>query len=456
MSREFHGRRVTVMGLGRFGGGVGVTRWLAAQGARVLVTDQAPADALQRSLAQIADLGVELRLGEHREADFTSTDLVVVNPAVPDSSPFVQAARRADVPITTEINLFVERCRGRTVGVTGSVGKSTVTAMIGYVLERCASQGRVWVGGNLGRSLLDALDDIQPEDTVVLELSSFQLERTPPVGWSPHVAVLTNITPNHLDWHGSFNAYAAAKLNIVRFQQPGRDHLIIQDHPELRAHVEALFGDLAGVWRYRLDGGSPAVACQTTSAAEFDDVRQRWDGLRLQVPGRHNVENAAAALTVAHVLGVAPGAAVEALSSFEGLPHRLRRVACRDGVTWLDDSKSTTPEAALTAMDAVEGPVLMILGGYDKGSDLTAVAQAAARRARFSACIGKTGPKLLESIHAAGGDGGLFESLEAAVEICRARAIAGDTVLLSPACASWGMFEDYRQRGETFARLAMG
>jgi UDP-N-acetylmuramoylalanine--D-glutamate ligase len=439
-----------VMGLGGFGGGVGVTRWLAAAGARVVVTDKSPAEKLRASLDQIADLDVTLHLGRHDERDFRAADVVVVNPAVPETSEFLQIARDAGVPVTTEINLFVERCPARCVGVTGSVGKSTVTAMIGHVLEEAtkrrsdgATKGRVWVGGNIGKSLLEGLGRISADDTVVLELSSFQLQRTPAVRWSPHIAVLTNITPNHLDWHGSFEAYQAAKLSLLRFQDRGRDVVVIQDTPELRKAV----GDVSGVWRYGLDGDVPVAD---------GNRRLRWDALRLAVPGRHNRENAAAALTVAHALGVPDEVSLAALATFEALPHRLQKVGERNAVTYYNDSKSTTPEAAITALRAIDAPLLVILGGYDKGSDLTPVAEEAARRARFAACIGKTGPGLAAAVQAAGGEAQVYPDLRAAVTACRERARAGDAVLLSPACASWDQFVDYRARGDQFARLARG
>jgi UDP-N-acetylmuramoylalanine--D-glutamate ligase len=333
----------------------------------------------------------------------------------------------------------------------------------------------VWVGGNIGKSLLDGLGQIAATDIVVLELSSFQLQRTPAVRWSPHVAVITGITPNHLDWHGSFDAYAAAKLNIVRFQEPGRDAVVIQDTPELCRIVAQLGADgaplvrdalvresllapvnagihsravLPDAWRYRLDGDVPTAA--------RGDEHLRWPRLQLHVPGRHNRENAAAALTIAHWFGIPDEAALAALATFAALPHRLQLVAERDGVTYYDDSKSTTPEAALTALGAIDGPLLVILGGYDKGSDLQPVAEAAARRAKFAACIGKTGPGLADTIRAAGGQAEVFPDLTAAVAACRQRAAPGDAVLLSPACASWGQFVDYRQRGELFTRLARG
>ena len=446
MIQDFKGKRITVMGLGRFGGGVGVTRWLAQNGAKVLATDKAAPGKLQPALEQIADLDIELRLGEHREGDFRDTDLVVVSPAVPESNKYLQAARDAGVEITTEINLFVERCPARCVGVTGSVGKSTITAMIGHVLDRTLTDRRVWVGGNVGVSLLDNLAEMKPEDLVVLELSSFQLARMPAVRWSPHVAVITNISPNHLDWHGNLAAYIAAKLEIVRFQDPRRDAIVIGDHENLRAELQRVRGNITDVWRYGLDGNVPT--------AIRDDQRIRWENVQLAIPGRHNRENAAAALTVARVLGVGSEHARAALARFAGLEHRRRRVAVRAGVTYYNDSKSTTPEAAITAMNAIDAPLLIILGGYDKGSDLTPAARVAARRAGFAACIGKTGPVFVEAIRNAGGQAELFADLRAAVAACRERARPGDAVLLSPACASWDMFPDYRVRGDEFARLA--
>ena len=462
MINNFHDQRVTVMGLGRFGGGVGVTRWLANQGARVTVTDRASADDLSTPLKQLADLDLNLHLGQHETRDFVDTDLVVVNPAVPERSEYLASAAGANVPITTEINLFVERCPARCIGITGSVGKSTTTAMIGHLLEharahpgcsntpRFPADARIWVGGNIGRSLLDGLHQIQPTDLVVLELSSFQLARTPLVRWSPHVAVITNITPNHLDWHGDFAAYAAAKLNILRYQNPRHDITIIQNRPELLEQLQQQRGDLGGVWRYLLADDTPSAQRSGTDS----DTEIGWPDLHLAVPGRHNRENAAAALTVAHALGIPDEIATDALATFAALPHRLQRVADRAGVSYYDDSKATTPEAALTALAALSEPVLIIVGGYDKGSDLAPLAREIARRTRFAACIGTTGPTLASTIQFAGGLAQFCPDLASAVQACQQHAQPGDAVLLSPACASWDQFADYRTRGHEFARLA--
>ncbi|MEM6259079.1 MAG: Mur ligase family protein, partial [Planctomycetota bacterium] len=230
---EFAGRQATVMGLGRFGGGVGVTRFLVDRGADVLVTDLDDAGKLAKSIAQIQDLidagRVTLRLGEHNVSDFTTCDLVVVNPAVKPGNRFVRAAEAAGIEVTTEMRLLVQRLPNRlkTIGVTGSAGKSTVTAMIGHVLKK-VPEIKAWVGGNIGVSLLPSLDEIGEDDWVVLELSSFMLEKLGWVGpsgfgytwqsWSPHIAVVTNISPNHIDWHGGFEQYVLAKWQITVFQ----------------------------------------------------------------------------------------------------------------------------------------------------------------------------------------------------------------------------------------------
>lgn len=451
---DWRGKRVTVMGLGKFGGGVGVTRWLCAQGARVLVTDKEPAESLAASLDQIRDCGVSLRLGEHVERDFSDADVVIANPVVPDSSPFLAAARSAGVPVTTEMNLFVERCRGDCIGVTGSVGKSTTTAMIGHILEHALSDRRVLVGGNIGRSLLDLVDDIAARDVIVLELSSFQLHRTPLVGWSPRVAVLTGVTPNHLDWHGDMNAYRDAKLNIFRFQAAlANSAAILGDAAAKDAAVCAILEGRSDVWL--ADAADRAPRLRMLSPNLRDAVQEiPISSLGLPVPGLHNVANAAVAIAVAKQFDVRDDVAAAVLASFEALPHRLQRACVRDGVTYYNDSKSTTPEAAITAIDAMDTPFCIILGGYDKKSDLTSITQYAARRARFVACIGQTGAGIAAKVRAAGGQAEFVASLKEAIEVCRAHARGGDAILLSPACASWDMFGDYRERGDQFCRLA--
>lgn len=457
-------KRVTVMGLGRFGGGVGVTRWLCLQGARVTVTDQANANTLADSIKQLEGLGVEYQLGGHDVALLKNTDLLVVNPAVDKSrNSFFAAALSRGIPWTSEMNLFFPRCRGRIIGITGSVGKSTTTAMIGDVLESAmrllpaTRRSRVWVGGNIGRSLLDALPEIGSNDLVVLELSSFQLEDLGHLQRSPSVAVLTALRPNHLDRHGTFENYVRAKANIFRYQNPAVDHAIVcaEDDVAVRTVVETL-GGLSGVWQYGVDEACRPVV--TRSVRSGETVRLTWDDLSLQIPGRHNVLNAAAAYAVGQALALPAETWDNALRSFPGLPHRLQYVATVDGVAYYNDSKSTTPEAAITALKAFDRPAVILLGGYDKQATFDAMAACVVQRARAAVCYGSTGKKIHASIKDRSGSEGTPEVVDAdgfeqAVHLARQSARPGDVVLLSPACASWDMFTNYEERGDTFCRI---
>ncbi len=451
---EFASKRVTVMGLGLFGGGIGVTRWLAEQGARVIVTDLADADVLAESLRQLEGLALELCLGGHREADFVDTDLVVASPAVPRDSPYLRLARDKGVPVTSEMNLFFQRCPGRIVGVTGSAGKSTTTAMIETVLGASVAGAGVWVGGNIGRSLLSQLPAMGPDDLVVLELSSFQLEDLAELRRSPQIAVITSLFANHLDRHKKMQAYVAAKLNIARFQDPRRDRLLIYDADEqLAAAVGRLRGGLAGVWRY---GVGPDGRCRLSRDEEVIDLPTP----SLPVPGRHNLANAAAAMAVGHLVGVDAAEAARRLAGFKPLRDRLEPIGVVDGARYYNDSKSTTPEATLVALAAFDGPVVVLVGGYDKGVGFEQLGCELARRAKAVVCYGATGPKIADAVREAGRGVSSHntevieaDGFEAAVSAARGAAEAGDVVLLSPGCASYDMFVNYEQRGERFRQI---
>jgi len=427
---DLAGKRVTVVGLGLFGGGVGATRWLCGQQARVTVSDEADAGKLAESIRQLDGLDVSLHLGGHDEADFLGADLLIVNPAVPDSMPLLVSARVAGVPQTTEINLFLDRCAARVVGVTGSIGKSTTTAMIGAIL---AGTHETHVGGNIGASLLEELPNIGDDHVVVLELSSFQLARLPEVALSPHVALVTNLTPNHLDRHGSMEEYADAKKNIFRFQGP--DDVLI-----LNAADEA-----TSAWRAEAPGRTEW----------FDPRGEAFD---LSVPGRHNQANAQAAWAAAGQFGLARGAAAAALRTFAALPHRLQFVTERDGVRYYDDSKCTTPNGAIVALDTFRPRTsVIIVGGYDKGTDFDELGAALARRAKAVIALGATRDQIVSAVRShRSGPVPVVEradDLPAAVALCRKHARSGDVVLLSPACASYDMFVNYEQRGRAFCDL---
>src|SRR5688572_19195578 len=427
-----HGRRATVAGLGRFGGGIEVSRWLVAQGARVLVTDRDPAEKLAESVKKLEGLPIEFRLGEHRAEDFTSADLVVTSPAIPPTNPYLQAATEAGVPVTTEIRLFIERCPCRRIlGVTGTKGKSTTTAMLGEVLR---TRFTTWVGGNIGGSLLDRLPRMQPDDLVVLELSSYMLEHLRPMRWSPHVAVVTMISPDHLEWHGSFEAYVDAKKNIVRFQSSEDVAVLGAEDPLAASFARETLGKVV-----RLDA---------RAAEPFE----------LSLVGAHNQTNAQLAAAAADVMGVTREAASGALRDFRGLPHRLQIVCERDGVRYVNDSIATIPEAAIAANRAFpEGTVIQIVGGYDKHLDMRAMCRTLARTCKAVLTIGALGPDLARQardtpdlrakVHECG-------ELAGAIATARRVASPGDVVLLSTGCASYDQFDNFEARGDAFAKLA--
>ena len=451
--------RVTVMGLGSFGGGVGLTRYLVGQGATVTVTDLQRAEALAASMQALDGLPIRFVLGEHRERDFIDTDVVFVNPAVPLTSPYLQVARQHQVPLDSEMNLFVRQCRGRIIGITGSVGKTTTTSLLGSILQ--LHDAGTLVGGNIGGSLLSCLPDITPETLVVLELSSFQLEHLDWLRYSPPLALVLNLAPNHLDRHGTMAAYQQAKEVILAHQTPADRAILNWDDATVRrmaarGHGQRLYFSVherltEGVSRH-------GTALVLAAAGQQTVLCQQTD---LPLLGSHNLSNAAAAAAAAATLGVPAATIVEGLRRFRSLPHRLELVATKGGVAYYNDSKATTPVSTVSALQAFEQPVLVLAGGYDKGTPFEELGQVIHARARVALLYGKTAPKLAAALlQAAQGTPAQpaplvrqLPDLDAALQEAVTLAQAGDVVLLSPACASYDQFLHYEARGEHFRRL---
>jgi UDP-N-acetylmuramoylalanine--D-glutamate ligase len=365
---EVRGKRVTVAGLGHFGGGIEVSRWLVAQGARVRVTDKESPAKLADSVEKLKGLPIEYRLGEHRESDFTDCDLVVTSPAIPPKNQYLTAARNAGVPVTTEIRLFIERCPAEILGVTGTKGKSTTATLLGMMLQ---CRHKTWVGGNIGGSLLEKLPEIQQTDLVVLELSSYMLEHLRPTKWSPHVAVVTMVSRDHVEWHGSVEAYIDAKKNIVRFQKRDDVAVLCEENVESAGFTRDAGGRVV---LYGLEG------------------RKRFN---LALGGRHNQLNAQAAFAAADVFGVTWDEAQLAIGQFKGLPHRLEMVHEANGVQFYNDSIATIPEAAVAALESFPAKrVIQIVGGYDKKNPMGAMCAALTRHAKAVLCIGALGPSI--------------------------------------------------------------
>lgn len=435
------------MGLGHFGGGVAVARWLAQQGALVTVTDSTDEAALADSLPLLADINLAaLHLGGHCEEDFRDADLIVVNPAVRPDSPWLRFARQTGALLRTELELFMEHCPARIVGITGSNGKSTTAAMIASILKYASH--RTFLGGNIGGSLLNELPQIGHDDWVVLEISSFQLWHFTPTARMPHVAVVTGCSPNHLDWHGTFFEYAAAKQRILTSQMPADFAVLNTFDAEVSTWSRLLVG------RQIVLSGAGIPACQVADKNVCPTVS--LDTLPpLPVPGRHNQINAACAAAACVAAGCEKEDIRQGLEQFHALPQRLEWFATVDGRRFYNDSTATTPESTIAALQSLDMPIWLLAGGKSKGFDFGPLAAEIAHRAQGVAFFGAARDELHLRITTKRPDFpcAAFETMEEALQWCWTRSRPGDAIVLSPACASTDQFRNFRQRGERFVGL---
>lgn len=441
------------MGLGLFGGGVGVAQFLAKQGAHVTVTDLRNTTELAPSVKQLEGLPVTYRLGGHCDEDFINADMIIVNPAVPKESRFLRIARDNHVPLDTEINIFFQLCPAPIIGITGSNGKSTTTTLTGKILQQ--TQRTTWVGGNIGKSLLLHLEEIKPSDIVVLELSSFQLEELHKTKKSPDISIVTNISPNHLDRYSSMDDYIQAKKGIILHQKTGNYAVLNYDDPELRTWERECKSTV--LWysaRDTLTNGAFAKNDTIVLSVRGEIITIPCIS-RIKIPGVHNLQNILAASLAAYLAGAGKQDIEEAVTTFSGLEHRLEFVREVNGIRYYNDSKATTPESAMAAIMAFQTPVILIAGGYDKGSSFEKFAEVCARHTSAVVLIGKTAKKIKELILQKKEKKETPSILtpntfQEAFQQANALAKAGDVVLLSPACASYDMFLNYEERGRQF------
>ncbi len=444
MNRDFFkDKDVLVMGLGRFGGGVDCARFACDNGARVTVTDLADEDALITALENLEGYDIQYVLGEHRESDFENNDIIIVNPAVKPGNKFVTIAEAAGKFITSQIELFFAFCPCRIAAITGANGKSTTTALTHHILSNVkgGGYGKVWLGGNIGnRPLLGLLDEIGEDDIVVLEVSSFQTEQLARSGISSYAALITNLTPNHLDWHGSFEEYCGAKENLFSMQTP--------DESDPCVSIFNAEDEITAGWfeKYHSQKGRRCVKFATADVS---------DGLKehFTLAGKMNLSNLAGAVRVAASFGLEGDAIAESLDGFEGLPCRLELVRELGGVRWYNDSISTTPVSTIAAIEAFDEPKILIAGGYDKGLGFDELGKAIAREVKAVILIGATAEQIEIAIGECPDVKCAIErgwSMASAVELAQKHAQNGDVVLMSPACASYDMFANFRQRADVF------
>ncbi len=449
----FSGKRVLVMGLGRFGGGVDATKFAASAGAKVIVTDLAPEAQLRDSINKLKDYpDIEFHLGSHDTADFQQADVVIANPAVAPDNEFLEFARRHNKVVTSQIGIFFQLCPAPMIGITGANGKSTTTALTAHLLRgttydiRHTRYEHVWLSGNIGNEpLLTTIDQIRSNDLVVLELSSFQLEQLAEIQKAPNVSLLTNLTPNHLDRYRTFSDYCAAKENIFKFQTLDKNCPAVS--------IFNAEDEIAAQWfeKYKQDKGRICIRFSANDVGE--DILSVFS-----LPGRANLSNLAAALAVAGHFGVNDEQIKNCLPHFKPLPHRLELVGQINGVRWYNDSKATTPQSAIAALDAFDQPIILIAGGYDKHLPFDQFGQKIAEKAKAAILIGQTASKIADAIRTTqyarrNTQVEIVNSLAEAVALATKLAVSGDVVLLSPACASYDMFENYEHRGREFAKL---
>lgn len=450
----FAGQKVLIVGLGLHGGGAAAVRWFCRQRARVRVTDRQSAGFLAPTLKKLKALPVAWRLGQHRWADFSWADVIVQNPGVPDSLPELRRARRLGKTIVNEASIFFTLCPAKIIGVTGTRGKTTTALLLGHILRQRSP--RVFVAGNVREVVMfDLLDRLRASDTVVLELSSFQLELLPSVKRSPAIAVMTNILVDHLNRYGTMPAYAAAKYPIVQYQRPADTAVLNLD--SLWTKRAAKMTKAKIVWFSEKNSQAPSTI-RVRRGWVVEEAHQRVRRiLPLNVwslPGRHQRINLLAAVAAARAAGLEPPLIRQAVSTFPGVPDRQEFIRQWRGHQFVNDTTATTPDATLAALD-VYPQAVYIIGGTDKHLTFTALAQELTRQKTTLVLLpGTATAKLWRSLRHFGYRGRhvfvptMIDAVHQAIAMARPR----QTIMLSPGAASFGLFRHEFDRGEQFTR----
>ncbi len=455
MMRNWTGTRVVVLGAARQG--LALARWLAEHGARVTLSDKSPESEMSAAKASLAGVRVHWALGGHPLELLDEADVLCLSGGVPTSLPVVQEALRRGIELSNDTQIFMEAVPCRSVGITGSAGKTTTTSLVGQMAQGAMQEEdgpRAYVGGNIGDPLISYVDEMRPEDLAILEISSFQLEQ---MTISPNVAAILNITPNHLDRHGTMEAYTSAKRRLLEFQSTDDAAVLGRDDPgawglrgDVRGTLES-FGfskmDEQAVGTYYDDG----LLVLYERHVDIPLLRRE----RIQLRGMHNVMNVLAAVAIGHAAGLPLDAMLTAVEEFRGVPHRLELVRERNGVCWYNDSIATAPERTMAAIRSFDEPIVLLLGGRDKNLPWGELAKLVHERVDHVVIFGEAGDKIEKALD---GDQAAerpyskvqVRSLPEAIREAERVAEPGDVVLLSPGGTSFDEFKDFEQRGEKF------
>jgi len=438
-----------VVGLGMTG--VTTARKLAELGARVTAFDNAQTAAVRAAEAELGAFGIETRIGELTASDLAGVDVVVASPGVPPDSPSMAVARAAGVETISEIELASRLCGGTIVAVTGTNGKTTTATLIGELL---AAGGRdTVVAGNIAPAFISMLKDDDVDTVYVIEVSSFQLATVS--AFRPHVAIMLNITPDHLNWHGTMDEYVAAKQRIFENQTASDFAVLNVDDETVRALSQGLRSQVVGFSMQPLPAGvcvSDGWIVERRGTEEAKILRVE----ELKMLGAHNVSNALAATAAARACGVGTRDVGRALAAFAGVEHRLEKVGVVNGVTYWNDSKATNPDAATKALEAFDDPIIVLLGGRNKGSSFDEVAHLAVARTKMAITFGEAASEIDDSLARAGAQHRRTSKMADAVALAARTADIGDNVVLSPACASFDEFDNFEHRGWVFKELVSG
>jgi len=442
---ELRNQRVLVVGLGK--SGVASALFLAQRGARVAVSDAKSPEQLREEIPLLLDHGISVETGQHGERTFRDQDLIVVSPGVPFDVPQLVHARERGIPVIGEVELAARFLKGRIVAITGSNGKTTTTTLAGEVLA--AGGYEVLVGGNIGTPAITFADRATDNTWLVLEISSFQLETIQT--FHPHIAVVLNVTPDHLDRHHTFENYVAAKARIFENQTSSDFAVLSADDERCVAMATSAIAPVC--WFSRLqEASSGAWVCNDEiisrnagGAATVMPIRE------IALKGAHNLENVLAAVCVGMLAGVEPARIRHAVAEFKAVEHRLEYVATIHDVEYYNDSKATNVDATMKALESFPGGIYLILGGKDKGSDYSVLNDLVRERVKRVYTIGAAAAKIESQVR--GTEIVSAGTLDSAVRRASEAARAGDIVLLAPACASFDQFDSYEHRGQVFKDL---
>jgi UDP-N-acetylmuramoylalanine--D-glutamate ligase len=445
---QLKGKKVLVVGLGK--SGLAAALFLRHRGALVTVSDVRSAEALAKDIPALLEEGIMVEAGGHGLLTFRRQDLIVVSPGVPLDTPELAQVKSFGLPVIGELELAGRFLKGKTVAITGSNGKTTTTTLLGEILKEAGFP--TLVGGNIGVPVVSLIEESTDETWSVLEVSSFQLEST--VEFRPNISVILNITPDHLDRHGTFENYALAKERIFAAQDSGDSVVLNADNP--RAAAAAAHSASSVYWfsvEHPVARGAWLDQGQVVHRLAHDAATEKIMPLSgIHLKGAHNVENVLAAVCAARLAGATPEAIRRGVEGFHAVEHRLEYVATLNGVEFYNDSKATNVDATAKAIEAFPGGIHLILGGKDKNSDYTQLAPLLRERVRAVYTIGAAAAKIeshlrgVVSIHSC-------ETLDKAVIAAASAARPGEVVLLAPACSSFDQFESYEHRGRVFKEI---